>query len=224
MSERTRRQERPDRRRPRHDRAQHSAERSARQEQRRDDLREAAIAAIRRHGAGVSMDQIAAEAGITKPIIYRHFGDRRGLVMAIAHQFVVALNDEISGSLTQESTSSEELLRRTVDTYLAFVERDPEVYRFLVRSALGEVPDATDRLGGFIRQISAQIALVVGERLREAGHDSGMAEPWAHALVGAVHQAGDWWLDRATLPRPRLVDYLMALLWNGLASFDPAAD
>ena len=60
--------------------------------------------------------------------------------------------------------------------------------------------------------------MVVGEQLRAAGVDSGAAEPWAYGLVGMVHLAGDWWLDRQPMPRARLVEYLTTLVWDGLAS------
>jgi hypothetical protein len=59
------------------------------------------------------------------------------------------------------------------------------------------------------------VALVLGEQLRLADLDSGGAEPLAHGIVGMVHAAGDWWLDRQTMPRARLVDYIVGLLWGG---------
>lgn len=62
------------------------------------------------------------------------------------------------------------------------------------------------------------MAVVLGERLRQLGADSGAAEPWAHGIVGMVHLAADWWVERRTMPRARLVEYLVALLWEGLES------
>ena len=51
-------------------------------EQRRRELVEDTLRAIRKHGAGVGMDEIAAQAGTSKTVIYRHFGDRAGLIAA----------------------------------------------------------------------------------------------------------------------------------------------
>src|SRR3954463_9018501 len=84
--------------RPRHVR---DHDRTARRAARRTELLEAAVRAIRRDGPGVSMDVIAAEAGVTKPIIYRHFGDRIGLATALADQFGAALVAELDDALTQ---------------------------------------------------------------------------------------------------------------------------
>src|SRR5437870_2004883 len=66
-------------------------DRSAQRADRREALLTAAIGGIRKHGPSASMDALAAEAGITKPILYRHFGDRAGLVKAIAERFADSL-------------------------------------------------------------------------------------------------------------------------------------
>jgi AcrR family transcriptional regulator len=161
------------------------------------------------------METIAAEAGVTKPILYKHFGDRRGLVQALAAGFVDDLLTELARALDQQ-VGPQQLLVTTIDTYLSFVERDPNVYRFLVQRALAD-PDAGQTMSGVIGDIGQRVALVLGEQLREAGLDSGAAEPWAFGIVGMVHQAGDWWVERRTMPRARLVEYLSQLLWDGIA-------
>jgi AcrR family transcriptional regulator len=197
----------------------HRAEdRVARRAARRAELLDAAVRAIRRDGPGVSMDTIAAEAGVTKPIVYRHFGDRDGLAAAIADQFGTELVAELDAALAQD-LPPEELLRATVDAYLAFVERDPRLYRFL----LGRVSDPINASEGLVAHVGQRVAVVLGEQLRALGLDSGPAEPWAFGIVGLVHLAGDWWLDRRTLSRERLVDYLTTLLWGGLGGMTSTA-
>jgi AcrR family transcriptional regulator len=170
------------------------------------------------------MDDIADGAGITKPIIYRHFGDRAGLGRAIAERFSSDLLDELRSRLETQA-ESRQLLVSTIDAYVAFVENDPNLYRYLVRRGLDEGAGA--ELAGFIRVVSAEVALVMGELLRGAGADSGAAEPGAHALVDMVHLAADWWGERRTMPRSRLVEYLTALVWDGLSDltvFAPQAE
>src|SRR5205085_11864666 len=106
-------------------------DRIARRAARRAELLEAAVRAIRRDGPQVSMDAIAAEGGVTKPIVYRHFGDRVGLASALADQFGAALVAELDEALAQD-LPPDQLLRATIEAYLAFVERDPQLYSFLV--------------------------------------------------------------------------------------------
>jgi AcrR family transcriptional regulator len=164
------------------------------------------------------MDVIAAEAGVTKPIVYRHFGDRVGLASALAEQFGTALVTELDDALNQD-LPPDQLLRATIDTYLAFVERDPQVYSYLVGPLGGTV--GNEVANGLVTQVGRRVALVLGEQLRTLGIDSGAAEPWAFGIVGMVHLAGDWWLERQTQTRARLVDDLTRLLWNGLGNLVP---
>ena len=171
---------------------------------------------IRRDGAGASMEAIAAEAGVSKPILYRHFGDRRGLVDALAARFSTGLMDGLQASLARDADDPRAVVVSTIDAYLAFVERDLDLYRFLVASAHGDVPGAAAKLGGFMREVSQQVAVVLGDRLDASGADTGGAEPMAYGIVGMVHAAGDWWVEARSMTRARLVDYLATLLWSGL--------
>ena len=204
-------------RRPHHD----DSARLAKRAQRRTELLDAASAAIRRDGAGVSMEALAKEAGVTKPILYKHFGDRDGLVVALAERFGGELVAELEANL-QRDLPPEQLLRSTVDAYLAFIERDPNVYRFLVPRLSVHLGDGIDQLG-IVSHLGRRIALVVGEQLRSLGLDSGMAEPWAFGIIGMVHLSGEWWVDRQTLPRARLVEYLSDLLWHGMSGISAKA-
>jgi len=190
------------------------AGRDARRAERREELLDAAARVVRREGASASMEQIAAEAGVTKPIVYRHFRDRGDLVSAMAHRFADDLTGELAGTLNQPG-DARQIMATTIDAYLAFVERDPDLYRFIVQE-ITPSPDAVSELTSFMREIGAQVAVVLGEQMRAAGVDSGGAEPMAHGIVGMVHSAGDWWLQSRSMPRARLVEYLTSLLWSGI--------
>lgn len=182
----------------------------------REQMLEAAIRVVRREGPGASMDEIAREAGITKPIIYRAFGDREGLTQAVADRFADELAATLGEQLEREDTTYRESVALTIDAYLAFIERDPKIVRFLVARDFGDPNNATPRL---IQKICALVASSIGEQLRELGLDSGAAEPWAYAIVGGVHLAGDRWLENQTMTRARLVEYLTAMVWDGMKSF-----
>lgn len=184
-------------------------------EARREALLDAAVDAIRRHGPRVSMEELGKAAGVTKPILYRHFGHRDGLTRALATRFAVRLQSTLQDAMTTGATPRDSLVA-TIDAYLAFVESDPDVYRFLVARLPAGAPDSEVSVGNFLAQVGDEVALILGEQLRVAGLDSGGAEPLAHGIVGMVHAAGDWWLDRRTMPRARVVEYVVGLLWDGL--------
>ena len=194
------------------------ADRAARRDARRLELLGAAIEVIRREGPGASMDQMAAAAGVTKPILYRHFGDRAGLVDAIS-AFSLSLLDATLDDVLRADVAPRELVASAIDAYLRFVESEPEVYRFLVQRAVPETGSAAT-IDDFVGQISRRIAVVLGEGLRAGGSDSGPAEVWAYGMVGMVHVAGDWWLRRRSLPRARVCEYLTRLVCDGLPDID----
>lgn len=190
-------------------------QRDDRREARRAQLLDDAIEAIRATGPGVTMEQLARRGGVTKPILYRHFHDREGLIEAIAERFSGELLRSIQDALTS-SQDPRQLLDLTVDAYLAFIEREPGLYRFLLQQAV--TSGGLTKSNALIGNISRQVAVVVGEQLRNAGLDSGAAVPWGYGIVGLVHQAGDWWLDDRTMSREDLAGYLTNLLWSGLES------
>jgi len=101
---------------------------------RRESLLAAADAVVQRDGASASMATIAAEAGITKPILYRHFGDKSGLYAALAERHTDRLLDALVDALTEGGTARERV-ERTIGTYLSVISQEPQVYRFLVDSA-----------------------------------------------------------------------------------------
>lgn len=183
-------------------------------DERRAELLDAAERAIRRIGPQASMDELAAEAGITKPILYSHFGDKAGLAAALTERVAAELDRALIDALSKVQ-SPEQVVSSTIGAFCAFVETETELYHFLWYAALNSV----DRTGGklLIAGFADQIAFTLGSALRQVGEDSGAAEPWAYAIVGMTLTAGEWWLDRRTMTRDDLVAYLTRLLWGGLA-------
>jgi AcrR family transcriptional regulator len=186
----------------------------ARRAERREHFLDVADAAISRDGPDVSINQIAAESGVAKPILYRHFGDKGGLYQALAERYVRGLMEELRTAL-QATEEPRDRLAKTIDAYLSFVERHPQQYGFLMHRAVQRAAEAQETVTDFIRQVAAEIAVELGEEMRRNRIDSGGAEPLAHGIVGMVQLAGDWWLRNRSMPRATLVEYLTSVLWDG---------
>ncbi len=103
--------------------AQHNAER-------RRELVEATLRAIRKHGHGIGMDDLAADAGTSKTVFYRHFGDRTGLYTAVVESVQEFILGNVTGPLAAELPPAR-LVTELADAYLAVVEADGEIYRFV---------------------------------------------------------------------------------------------
>jgi AcrR family transcriptional regulator len=191
------------------------ARRVAERRVRREKLLESAIDAIRTIGPGATMEQLAKSAGVTKPILYRHFGDRDGLITALAGRYSLGVLDSVQEPL-QSLTKPRDLMAATIDGYVRYVEQDPYLYGFLRQQSAPRKGDSSP-ISSLVDVIAKQVAVSAGEQLAQRGSDSGAAVPWAYGIVGLVHQATDWWLEDATMSRERFVAYLTDLLWNGLA-------
>ncbi len=179
--------------------------------ERREALLDAADRIVRRDGPAASMATIAAEAGITKPILYRHFGDKGGLYAALADRYTGRLMADLQAALEGGATRRDRV-ERTIDAYLAAIEQEPQVYRFLVHSGEAAAPQSEVR--SFTRTLSALLATGM-ERELGVPADGARAQAWAHGIVGMVQSAGDWWLDTRSCRRADLVDELSTLLLGG---------
>ena len=209
-------------------------------EQRRVEFVCAAIAAIRRHGPDVAMEHIAAEAGISKPILYRYFRDKGDLYMAVSEHATQFMRAALLGGLADEEGDPRELLRMMIDTYLTFIQEEPELYRFVVRRSFPDRPVQRDPVTTNNELIAGTLTTIFGARLRKLGMDPGGAATWAHAGVGMVQAAGDWWLDQEArlspttqppqeaqppqksqppqeaLSREALRNYLLMMVWGAM--------
>lgn len=213
----------------------------AHRQARRAELVAATLRAIRRHGAGVGMDDIATMAGTSKTVFYRHFGDRAGLYRAVASAVDTMLTQSLNDAFTtvvgsdpagartliRSAQGQQALLRTAVDTYFQVVQIDPEVYQFIVaapivpateRQLADPATDATDVMSG-------RMAELLTDQLVAAGTDPVRAKVWGRAAVGMVRSTADHWLrsgdcDSGT-GREALVDNVTDLLWGGLSSAWP---
>jgi AcrR family transcriptional regulator len=183
---------------------------------RRDELIDAAIAAVSRHGAGVGMDQIAAVAGTSKPVIYRYFTDKDDLYRAITHRVVGQVLDTLAGVIEQKP-EPQELFHAGVDAYLGLLEATPELYRFVEQHPL--VPETEPgKPTDFRTVVAGLLAGQLEEHLREIGLSPECAHPWSECIVGFLDGATVWWLDhRDVMTREQLGNYLSSLLWGGAA-------
>ena len=190
---------------------------------RRNQLLDAALRAIRRTGWVTSMESIAAEGGVSKPVVYKHFGDREGLAIEVARRFAAGLEVDMAAALEAETDPRQRLLV-CMETYLAHVETDPEVYRFLDAEFVGRPANAGSELSGLIPRIADQMAVVIADGLRTSGRDDAAAEAWAYGVIGLIHFTGVWWLDNRVLSREVLAVHLTDLLMHGLAVLPSPAD
>lgn len=190
-------------------------------ESRRDELIAAGISAVREFGPDLSVEQIAAAAGTSRAVIYRYFSDKTDLYVAIGRRSA----DVFVAQLTEAIDSVDNLRQQVsvgVELYLRAIEREPSLYQFTVRHPLLRRSGASDPATTASDVLAGFLASRFGDLLRAAEGDSGGAEPWGYGLVGLVRTTGDWWMERRTMSRTALTQYLSTLIWKGVAGAVPA--
>jgi AcrR family transcriptional regulator len=172
---------------------------------RRDQLLDACVVAIRKHGPDVSMSELAETAGVSRPILYDHFGDRAGVASALVDRYATHLVPSI-GDVFVPDVPLREAVARGINIFCSFVEKEPEVFRFLLEASGPPDPGTMNSALGemFASSFSASLFAV--------GRDPAMGDVWGHALPGAVFAAVEWWSQTRSMPRKTLVGHLTSLV------------
>jgi AcrR family transcriptional regulator len=185
---------------------------------RRAEFVEAAMRALAEHGPDVGMDHIAAEAGVTKPVLYRHFADKADLFVALGQRGTEILFDRLIPAMNNEEAPVPRI-RKSLDAYFSTVEEHPNLYRVLVRRSFAKATVEQDIVAEDKELIANALTALIGDYLRALDIDSGGAEPWGHGIVGMVQNVSEWWLERRTMSRDAVVEYLTQIIWSAIDGF-----
>lgn len=175
--------------------------------QRRSKLVEGAVKAIRAYGPNVGMDEIAAMAETSKPVLYRHFGDKAGLYQAVVDSVQHFILRKLPLAVSADMHPVD-LITQVADAYLDVVERDRSLYLFVASRPTGETP-TSDPVGSVTTRIGDQISDAVRAWLRREGLSEDPANIWAHGAVGYIWAVADRWIvTNLRRPRAEVVAYI----------------
>ena len=184
---------------------------------RRAELLEAVMDAVRERGPSVDMDDVTAVSGVAKPVFYRYFTDKADLYAAVGREVAERIVADVVAAVDGQH-EPRAIVAAGVDAFLRGVEQDPQLYRFVLQR-----PANAEAVSDYSAVVGKHISRLTGDLLRSAGRDSGVAEPWGFAMVGAVRTAAERWLDEPTMSREALASSLTDLLWSGARSAPSAA-
>jgi AcrR family transcriptional regulator len=177
-------------------------------ESRRAELVEAAVAAIDEHGASASIAEIAAAAGVSKPVLYRYFSDKDDLYRSVGHWGAHEVVDAIVPTLRGRGPLRERV-ERACTQYLTLISRHPHVFFLLV-----DHPNNQDPFADGKEMVAAAFARTLNDGLSELGVDASGAEPWAYGVLGLGLSTGEWWLRRRTMSKAAVSRHLSSFIWN----------
>jgi AcrR family transcriptional regulator len=189
---------------------------SRRNPDRRAELLDAADRVIGREGPDASMAAIAAEANITKPILYRHFGDKSGLYRALADRHTRIMIKMLRPWFGQARGDLRTRARRVINIYLDTVSVNLNLYRFLFHRASAEDSRTRSHMTAIVRSLGEELGAVIAAE--GVIVDPVRAQVLGHAFVGMVQATGDWWLEHPEVDRDTVVDGLVGVIVAALSS------
>ncbi len=163
-----------------------------------------------------SIEEIAHRAGVSKPVVYEHFGGKEGLYAVVVDREMDQLITQITESLIGDHPRI--LLEQAALALLTYIDTQPDGFRILVRES--PVASSTGTFASVIGDIATQVEHILAEQFKARGYNTKLAPLYSQALVGMVALVGQWWLDARKPSREEVAANLVNLAWNGLGQLD----
>jgi AcrR family transcriptional regulator len=166
---------------------------------------------------GTSIEEIAAQADVSKPVVYEHFGGKEGLYAVVVdrevERFVAMATSLLEGDDIMEKFEAAAV------GLLRYIQDNSDGFRILVRDSNPSSGSGT--FASLISDIASQVEYKLDDMLKERGYDPKLAPMYAQMLVGMVAFTGQWWLDARKPELEEVAAHLVNLAWHGLSELDP---
>jgi len=166
---------------------------------------------------GTSVEEIAARAKVSKPVVYEHFGGKEGIYAVVVDREV----QRLLGMLTEELSSGghpKAVVERAALALLDYIEQNTDGFRILVRDS--PVAQATGTFSSLIGDVASQVEHLLAEQFRARHLDPGAAPMYAQMLVGLIALTGQWWLEARHPDKREVAAHIVNLAWNGLSGLE----
>jgi AcrR family transcriptional regulator len=162
----------------------------------------------------VSMETVAKEAGVTKPILYDHFPSKKHLYLALLDADLGVLHEDVRAAL-DSPLGNRERIRASFQAYFDFVDEHAEGFRLLMQETVGAEEEFRNRVAQVRDQILAEVAALI-VRESKGRLDRQHAEIVALALIGMVETVAQRDPGGKREKRGEAVDVLVRLAWRGI--------
>jgi AcrR family transcriptional regulator len=164
-----------------------------------------------------SIEEIAARADVSKPVVYEHFGGKEGLYAVVVDREMQLLLERFNSALSAPG-HPREMLERAALVLLEYIEDHTDGFRVLTRDA--PVTSSGGTFSSLIGEVARKVEHLLGREFGARGYDPRLAELYSQALVGMVALVGQWWLDNRSPGKHEVAAHLVNLAYNGLAHLE----
>ncbi|RJQ79574.1 TetR/AcrR family transcriptional regulator [Amycolatopsis panacis] len=168
-----------------------------------------------------AMDEIAEQAGVSKPVLYQHFPGKLDLYIALLESHVEDLVSRVQDAL-DSTTDNRQRVPATVGAFFDFVSNDAGAFRMVFESDLRGEPSVQEAVD---RATSASVEAITETITSDAGLDEAKARLLAVGLVGMSQVSARYWLQHnQAMSREEAVDLTANLAWRGIGGGFPLKD
>ena len=164
-----------------------------------------------------SIEEIAAAAKISKPVVYEHFGDKESLYAIVVDREMTLLMSMMTESLTSDRPRV--LLEQAATALFDYIDAHTDGFRVLLRPH-----PRGDQRGGTFGTVMREVADQLTDRLvvlcRRYGYSTKLAPMYAHMLVGMVALTGEWWADVRKPGKEQVITQVVNMAWNGVSALE----
>jgi len=168
---------------------------------------------------GTSIEEIAAQAGVSKPVVYEHFGGKEGLYAVVVDREVERLTT--TTRMLFEGNHSRPKFEAAAVALLRYIDDNADGFRILVRDS--NPGSGSGTYGTLLSDIAGQVEYIMADFLKSRGRDPKLAPMYSQMMVGMVAFTGQWWLDARKPRLEQVAENLIDLAWNGLSQLDAEA-
>jgi AcrR family transcriptional regulator len=166
---------------------------------------------------GTSVEEIAAHAEVSKPVVYEHFGGKEGLYAVVVDREIRSLLDAITASLST-AEHPRVMLEKAALALLDYIESSTDGFRILVRDS--PVATSTGTFASLLSDVASQVEHLLGDEFKGRGLEAKTSPLYAQMLVGMVALTGQFWLDHRKPKKADVAAHLVNLAWNGLSGLE----
>ena len=164
----------------------------------------------------VPIEEIASKAGVSKPVVYEHFGSKDGLYAVIVDREMNILLGSISDSLTARAPRA--LLEQATRALFDYIESREDGFRVLVRDS--PVAQNTGNFASLLRDVASQVDERLAKEFDRNSFPAKFAPMYSNMFVGMVALTGQWWLDVRKPKKDEVVAHVVNLAWNGIVGLE----
>jgi AcrR family transcriptional regulator len=164
-----------------------------------------------------SVEEIAARAQVSKPVVYEHFGGKEGIYAVVVDREVKELSGRLSAALSVRD-HPKRIVERTALALLDYIEEADDGFRILVRDS--PVAQATGPFNSMLGDVARNVEALLRAQFEQHGLDPSTATLYAQMLVGMIAFTGQWWLEERQPDKATVAAHLTNLGWNGLRGME----